>query len=485
MTIEIDTTAARSTRPAHRTRPDPVAAATALREAAGDCVHLPGDPGYETGRHAWNVAVDQRPAAVATVGGTDDIVRVVRAAAALGLRVAPQGTGHGAGPLEHRDLTDTVLLRTDALRGVTIDATRRIARVEAGAQWQDVVTPAGEHGLAALHGSSPDVGVCGFSLGGGHGWYARTLGLACNSVTAVELVTAAGDLVRADATHHPETFWALRGGGGNFGVVTALEFRLYPIADAYAGMMLWDLAEAEPVLRRWAAWAAQAPDEVTTSLRFMRFPPMPELPDFLRGRRLVVIDGAVLGDDAHAEELLAPLRELAPQMDTFARVPAPALARIHMDPEGPTPSVAASTMLEELDEEAIVAFLAAAGPAATTSLLSAELRQLGGAVARPAPGAGALARLEGAYAGFFVAVAATPQMAAQGAADASRLVAALAPWSTGGQYLNFADTEVEVRDAYATTDWLRLRAVRTQVDPGGVFVANHPIPGLHPSGDHE
>ena len=235
-------------------------------------------------------------------------------------------------------------------------------RVGSGTIWQDVVEAAAPHGLAVLHGSSPDVGVAGYALGGGIGWYARKHGLTANSITAVEIVTADGSLVRADAENHPDLFWAVRGGGGSFGVVTALELRLLPIADAYAGMLLWEIEHAEPVLREWAAWTATAPDEVTTSFRVMRFPPMPELPDFLRGREIVVIDGAVLGDDAFGEAQLARLRALHPEMDTFARVPAASLSRLHMDPEGPTPAVGGSAMLADLDDAAISAFLEAVGP---------------------------------------------------------------------------------------------------------------------------
>jgi FAD/FMN-containing dehydrogenase len=283
--------------------------------------------------------------------------------------------------------------------------------------------------------------------------------------------------VRADAHHHADLFWALRGGGGSFGIVTAVEFRLYPIADVYAGMLLWDRERAPEVVRTWAQWSATAPDEVTTSLRVMSFPPLPELPDFLRGRQVVVIDGAVLSDDTTAESLLAPLRALEPELDTFARVPSASLTRLHMDPEGPTPSVAGATMLEGLPEEAVAAFLAEVGPGSTSTLLSAELRQLGGALARRHPGAGALPRVRGAYAGFFVAVAATPAMAAQGRADARRLVQALQPWSNGRALLNFTEERTDTRTAYGAGAWARLRAVRTLVDPGGLFVANHPVGG--------
>ncbi|KGN41675.1 FAD-binding oxidoreductase [Knoellia aerolata] len=457
--------------------PTPVSPADSLRDLCGGAVHLAGDPGYDTARMPWNVAVDQRPAAVAFPRHVEDVVSVVRAAAAAGLRVAPQGTGHNAGALADQPLGDVVLLRTNEMSAVSVDPEARIARAEGGALWQDVVEAAASHGLAALHGSSPDVAVIGYTLGGGLSWYARSLGLATNSVTAVEVVTADGSLVRADARNERDLFWALRGGGGNFGVVTAIEFRLYPIPDVYAGMLLWDRERAPEVVRAWAAWSRTAPDSVTTSLRVMSLPPMPELPPFLRGRQLVVIDGAVLADDASAEALLAPLRALAPEMDTFTRVPSATLTRLHMDPEGPTPAVAAATVLDELPEEAIEAFLAEVGPGSTTSLLAAELRQLGGALGRKHPDAGALPRLQGAYAGFFVAIAATPEMAEQGKADGRAVVGALAPWASGTAVLNFTEERTDTSTAYGNGAFERLRTIRAAVDPDGLFAANHPVPG--------
>ena len=449
--------------------------AEALRGLCGGAVHLPGDPGYDTARMPWNVAVDQRPAAVAVPRDVADVADVVRAAAAAGLRVAPQGSGHGAAALAEGGLGDVVLVRTTDLTAVSVDPVARTARVEGGALWQDVVEAVAPHGLAALHGSSPDVAVIGYSLGGGLGWYARKLGLATNSLTAVELVTADGSLVRADAHQHEDLFWALRGGGGSFGVVTAVEFRLYPVPDVYAGLLLWDRERAPEVVRAWATWSAQSPDEVTTSLRVMSFPPLPQLPDFIRGRQVVVVDGAVLADDATARALLEPLRALGPELDTFARVPSASLTRLHMDPEGPTPAVAGAVVLDALPEEAVAAFLAEVGPGSTSSLLAAELRQLGGALGRHHPGGGALARLDGAYAGFFVAMAPTPELATLGRQDARRLAAALEPWSSGRSFLNFTEERTDTSTAYEPTAWERLRAVRAQVDPGRLFVANHPI----------
>ncbi|HEX6921498.1 MAG TPA: FAD-binding oxidoreductase [Actinomycetes bacterium] len=447
--------------------------ASSLRGLCGGAVHLPGDPGYDEARTPWNVAIDQRPAAVARPASAAEVAEVVRAAAAAGLRVAPQGTGHNAGPLGSLD--DVVLLRTSAMTAVIVDPEGRTARVEAGALWLDVVEAAAPHGLAALHGSSPDVGVVGYSLGGGMGWYARELGLAANSVTAVEVVTADGSLVRADADSHPDLFWALRGGGGNFGVVTALEFRLFPIETAYAGMLVWDWQHAKPVLERWAAWAVTAPDAVTTAWRILQLPPIPDIPEPFRGRQIVVIDGAVLADDAEAEAILAPLRELGPEMDTFARVPSASLVRLHMDPEGPTPAVSASTMLGDLPQGAIDAVVATAGPGSGSSLLITELRQLGGALGRPHAGAGAVSRLDGSFVLFAASIAATPEMAGQGEADAGRVVEALRPWTNGKRYLNFAETPVDASTGYEAAAWARLQAIRDRVDPQGRFVSNHKV----------
>jgi hypothetical protein len=450
--------------------------AARLHDRLGDIVHVPGSARYDELRMPWNVAVDQRPAAVAAPTTPEEVSAVVRAAAELGLRIAPQSSGHGAAMATVAGLNDAVLLRTTGLTGVTIDPSTQTARIGSGAIWDDVVTAAATHGLAALHGSSPDVSVVGFALGGGIGWYGRKHGIATNSITAVDLVTADGSYVRADATQNTDLFWALRGGGGNFGVVTALEMRLFPIADAVGGFMLWDITAAEPVLRRWVDWARTAPDEVTTAFRIMRFPVMDELPPFLNGRNIVCIDGGVLGDDQSAATLLAPLRELQPEMDTFARVPTPALARIHMDPEEPSPFAGGTVMLNDLDDDAMALFLDMFGPDATTNLMAAEIRQLGGAFGRPAADSGALSHLEGQFLLFFVGITPTPEITAATVAACGEAVLAFTPWSSGAAYLNFADGgAVDPKVGYGEDAWLRLQQLRTQYDPNGVFIANHPI----------
>ncbi len=445
-----------------------------LRGLLGGRVFLPGDPGYDAARTPWNVAVDQRPAAVAVPTSAEEVVEVVRAAAAAGLRVVPQSTGHNAGPLAGR-FADAVLLRLSDFTGVSIDPERRVARILGATLWQQVAEAAAVHGLAVMHGSSPDVAAAGYTLGGGLSWYARAHGLACNHLEAAEVVLADGSLVRTDADNHPELFWALRGGGGNFGVVTALEIRLLPMAQVYAGLMLWDAARSAEVCRAWADWTHGLAEEVTTSLRLLSVPPMPELPEFIRGRQLVVVDGAVLAEDERAAELLAPLRELGPEVDTFARIPATAVTRIHLDPEGPTPGVSDHLLLSDFDASTAEALVASTGPDSGTTLLSAEIRHLGGALGRPDPAGGALDQLHGDYAGFFIAIAATPELGAQGLADARRAVAALQPWSSGRRFLNFTEEAVDPASAFDAATLARLRAVRTDLDPAGIFAANHDL----------
>lgn len=458
------------------------APAAALSGLLPGRLHLPGDAGYDTARVAWNLAVDQRPAAVALPRNAAEVATVVRQAAAAGLRVAPQSTGHNAGPLAAQGLDDVVILRTSEMSTAIADPVRGIVRVEGGATWEPAVDAAAAHHRAVLHGSSPDVGVAGYSLGGGIGWYARKLGLATNSITAVEIVIGDGTLVRADAHTNAELFWAVRGGGGSFGIVTALEFAMFDIATAYAGFLMWDLADIEPVLREWAAWAPGAPDEITTAFRAMRIPPLPDLPDFLSGKEIAIIDGAVLGSDERGEQLLAGLRALRPTMDTFARVPAKSLVRLHMDPEGGAPVAGDSTMLGSFPDAAVDAFIAEAGPDARSSLLMAELRQLGGALARPHLGGGVLHRLDAQFLTFAAGMAMTPEMGAQAHADAVRLNQALEPFQNGRQYSNFAENPVDSRSFFDAGAWTQLAGIRSAVDPHGVFVANHPIPRLFEDG---
>jgi UDP-N-acetylenolpyruvoylglucosamine reductase len=434
---------------------------------------FPGDEDWDEARQAWNLAVDQHPWAVALPETADDVVELVRFARERGLQLAPQGTGHNAEPLGPLD--DTILVKTHLMNGVSIDPAARIARAEAGVIWIDVVEPAAEHGLAALHGSSPDVGVVGYSLGGGMGWYARSHGLATNSVTSIELVTAEGELIRADADHHADVFWALRGGGGSFGIVTAIEFRLYPITEVYAGVLFFPLERASEILHAWRRWAEDVPDEVTSVGRLLRLPPIPDVPEPLRGRSFVIVEAAYTGEPETGAGLIQPLRELGPEIDTFDTVPATALTRLHMDPEHPVPGKGGGMLLADFTPDAIDALVAAAGPETASPLLSVEVRQLGGALGRSTPDHGALDRFDAGFVAFAVGIAMTPDMGHAVEAAVDEVRTALAPWDAGREYLNFAERQTAAERLFDTATLRRLREVKSRYDSGGLFRANHPV----------
>jgi FAD/FMN-containing dehydrogenase len=450
----------------------PVPEAAELRRLIGGRVMAPGEDGYDAARQAFNLTVQQHPALIAEPASREEVAAVVRFAAANGLRVAPQRTGHNAGPLG--SLERSVLLKTNRLDRVHVDAAGRCARVGAGARWEDVVPAASKHGLAALHGSTPDVSVAGYSLGGGMGWYARKHGLAANSVTAIEVVTADGEIRTASATENPDLFWAMRGGGGNYGVVTALEFDLYEVPEVYAGVLFFPFERAEEVLKAWLAWTAEAPEEVTSVGRLLQVPPLPIAPEPLRGKSFAVLEAVYLGSEADGAELTAPLRALDPMIDTFAMVPPAGIAELHMDPRDPVPAASDHSLLGELDERAIDELLLAVGPGSGSTLVSVELRQMGGALARAEEHAGAVATLPGNYASFAVGIAADEMLAAKTEADLQRFAAATRPYEAG-HYLNFVEDRAKAESFFAPEVAERLRAVRDVYDPERLLQANHEI----------
>ena len=432
----------------------------------------PGDRDWDTARQAWHLAVDQRPAAVVLAETVRDVQQVVLTAARAGLRVAPQSTGHNAGPLGALD--ETNLLKMSGMRGVRIDPEARLARVEAGALWMDVTPAAAKHGLAALAGSAPDVGVAGYTLGGGLSWLARSHGLAANSVVALEVVTADGEVRRVDAEHDTDLFWALRGGGGSFGIVTALEFRLFPITEVYAGVLFFPITRAAEILNAWRAWLPSVPDSVTSIGRLLKFPPLPELPPHLSGQSYVVVEATCQLDAAEAEALLAPLRALGPALDTFRGHAVEELSQLHMDPDGPVPGYGDGMLLRDLPAEAVEAFARFAAP--DVPLLSVELRHLGGALTPGRMSGGAVDGIDAAFAMFAVGIA--PNAAVMQAVQAAVTAAqhAMAPWSTGGCYVNFAERRKSGAALFGAATYARLRAVKAAFDPADVIRANHPVP---------
>lgn len=434
----------------------------------------PGDAGWDATRLAWNLAADQHPEAVVLVESADDVARTVRFAAAHGLNIAAQGTGHGAVALG--SLEGALLLKTERMRGVEVDGEAQTARVEAGVLAMELGAAAQAEDLCSLPGSAPDVGVVGYTLGGGLSWLGRRYGFACNRVQAIELVTADGEIRRVDAENDADLFWALRGGGGCYAVVTALHVALLPIAELYAGIMILPAELGAGAIRAYRDWTETVPDEITSIVRFLRPPPLPDVPAPLRDRPLITIDAAYIGSQADGEALLAPLREIGePIMDTFGQVPAEALSKIHMDPEQPVPGLGHHALIGELPDEAIDAFVGAVGAEAGSPLLLAELRHIGGALGRAGDAAGALAKLDADYLMFGIGLPMTPELGQAIDGHLDHLTDVMAPWSAEGGYFNFAERECGVDSILPAAVCERLGEIKHRWDPDGLIRSNHAV----------
>ena len=435
-------------------------------------VVLPDSPHYDTARRAWNLHADQRPAAVCVATCVEHVQSAVAYARAHGLRVAPQTTGHLAQILP--DLRDTLLLRLELHDGeVEADPVARIARIKAGARWGDVVQAVAPHGLAVMHGSSPSVGVIGYLLGGGLSFYARTHGLAVNHVRAFEVVTPDGARRRVDHRNGADLFYALRGGGGSFAIVTAVELGLLPYAEVTGGAMFFPARDAFAVLRAWRDWTVVARDTITTTYRLLCLPPLPEVPEPLRGVPTVCVDGVAL-ESTDAVELEARLRYVsAPILGGFGPMPSAGVVRLHGDPEDPVPAIGDGMLLEELDDWAIETFLRVAGPG--SPLLAAELRQLGGALASKPGGTGARGHLEGNFLLFGVGIPGAPAPAAELNAHLDHYLAAMAPWATGTRFTSFAERRSALESCVPEPALKRLAEIQRAVDPDRLLVASHAV----------
>jgi hypothetical protein len=436
---------------------------------AGDVV-LPGEERWDAARQAWNLAVDQRPVAVVYPESADDAVAIVRFAAERGLRIAFNAGGHNAGPLDWS--RDTLLLKTERMDGIEIDVAGRRARVEAGVLSSALATAAGAHGLAYLAGTSPNVGVLGYALGGGLSWMVRTFGFACNSIVAAELVTADGSLVRADRDTEPDLFWALRGGGGNIGAVTALELQLFPVAEIYAGALFWPIERAAEILNAWREWIETVPDACESLGRMLQLPDAPFLPDAVRGRSFVLIEAAFLGSAEAGEALLRPLRALGPEIDTVALMPTSEMSVVNMDPEAPLPYSGEGILLTDLPSAAIDGIAEAF---VGSPLLHVEVRHLGGAAAIRSPEHGVLDAIDQPFIAFTFGLAPDPDTLAAVDRQVRLLLGRLEPWDSGRRYLNFAESAMDPRSIFPADTFERFVEIKARHDPTGMFVANHPI----------
>ncbi|MEO9014455.1 MAG: FAD-binding oxidoreductase, partial [Terrimesophilobacter sp.] len=350
-----------------------------LRVSARGAVLLPGDADFAAECTGFNLAVVQHPGVVVAATSVDDVVAAVKYAADNGLVVHVQATGHGVGAAT----AGGMLITTSRMKSVVIDPEQRTATVSAGVTWGEVVAAASPHGLAPLNGSSVGVGVVGYTLGGGMGPMGRTFGFAADYVRRIQIVVADGTVLEVDADHQPELFWALRGGKCNIGIVTELEFGLMPVSEYYGGGIFYPGVAAATVLHKFRSWALALPEQATTSIALLRLPDLPDVPEPLRGRLSVHLRFVYVGDEEQGSALIAPMREVAhPLVDMVAMTPYSAIGSVHQDPVDPLPAWDGSALLRELPEAAVDALLAAAGPDVEIPLILAEVRYLGGALAR-------------------------------------------------------------------------------------------------------
>ncbi|MEV8373190.1 FAD-binding oxidoreductase [Kribbella sp. NPDC056861] len=429
------------------------------------------DAEWDAERGAWHLILDQRPAAVVQVAGAEDIAATIQFARQHGLAVAAQPGGHGATSA----INGTILLRAGALTSIDVDLADGVVRVGAGVRWRDLNAALTGTGLTSLPGSNGDTTVVGYALGGGLGWFGRKYGQAANTVRAFELINAAGDRQRVTRESDPELFWALRGGGGEFGIVVAAELELQFAPQLYGGRMVWPVEHVRDVLRAFTEITANAPDELTLWAWLMNLPDLPFIPEPLRGKWVTAVDTVYLGDADQAEKLIAPLRAVAEPMDDgLASLSLNAVTTLAQEPEEPTPGLLKAVLLNSFDEEALAALLEVAAPGSQSPLFVFEIRHLGGAFARADEAQGAAGSIDDPYLLLFGGIVPVPELAAPVAAAIETVQAQLAPWISERMVLNFSGEE-PLSEIFAPAVRERLRAVKQRVDPQAVIRGNHPI----------
>lgn len=423
-------------------------------------VHLPDDDGFDQATTAWSLTVRQPVAAVVEAAVADDVAALVRYARRAGMTVAAQPTGHGASG----DVDGVILLRTGLLNEVDVRAEERVVRVGAGAKWGQVLAAAGPLGLTGLSGSAPGVGVTGYTLGGGIGWFSRKHGFASDSVRAIEIVDADGRPGRVTAESDPELFWALRGGGGDYAVVTALELELYPMPTMYGGRVIWPEQRTREVFEAFLELTAEAPREL--SVWFNRFQP-PGAPP------MVTLDMAYLGEAAQGEDLLARIDKIGGAIsDGRGVVPVADLGDITAEPTDPVPSLARAELLTGLAADAAELLLAKP----VEPLINVQIRHLGGALAETGGGAGASGAVAEPYLLGLIGLG-LPHTADATLAKQAEVLTDLKAYISGRKPYTLLSPGDTAAQSFSGSTLTRLQEIKRTRDPHNVFRANYSVLG--------
>lgn len=454
-----------------------------LRQQVSGAVLTGDDSDYDQIRRGWDLTIDHHPALILVPDDAADIAEGVRFARESGLAVAVQSTGHGM--LYPAD--DSLLIVTSRMASVQVDAGTRTARVEAGVIWQQVLDAATPHGLAPLLGSSPYVGVVGYMLGGGIGWLARRYGFGADSLRRIDIVTADGVLRHTSPTENGDLFWGLRGGGGNFGVVTAMELDLYPVPTVYGGSLVYPEESAGEALRLYRDWIKTVPDELTSSIAIVKFPSLPQVPEAFRGKTLVLVVAAFAGGAAEGEPWMRPwLDWRAPLDDAFHEMPFSEIGTITNDPVDPVADYGSSDMFDDLSDEAIDVIVRFATDSASPLTLNV-LRHAGGAIARVPADASAIGNRDASL--YLLMGGAQPDPIALATAEAyvQRYRAALQPYVRRGVWLNFMNgnghgARERIEEAYLPEAYERLLALKVEYDPDNLFRFSYQLEGPKAAG---
>jgi FAD/FMN-containing dehydrogenase len=446
-----------------------------LRDFRGEVIR-PGSTDYEGARRVWNASIDRRPALVLRPRDTDDVVRAVEFARVGGLPVAVRCGGHSVAGNGTCD--DGLLVDLSLMKGVTVDADRRIARAAAGVLWGELDAATQAHGLATPGGRVTTTGVGGFTLGGGYGWLSPKYGLACDNLTAADVVTAGGEVLRVDEDQHEDLLWGLRGGGGNFGIVTSYEFRLHPVGPTVVGgMLMHPLEQAEAVLGGYREYVEAAPDELATAFAFFPAPPEPFVPERLQGRTVLGIIACYCGDVDEGLEVVSPLKALGPPaVDLLGPLPYVALQSL-LDPTAPRGWCWYNTgeHLTGLSDGAVQALVRHA-PVGLAPMTQAIVFRHGGAVSRVPDADTAFGNRDSAYLLHPLAAWLDPSDEARHIRWLRDLVADMEPFKTGGVYLNFSPPGADrVVDGFGSAKYDRLLALKQAYDPENLCRFNHNI----------
>lgn len=438
----------------------------------------PGDAAYEQARRVWNGMIDRRPALIARCQGVADVIAAVNFARTNHLPVAVRGGGHNVAGSATCD--DGLVIDLSRMKGIQVDPKARTARAEPGVNWGELDRATQVFGLVTPGGEVSITGIAGLTLGGGYGWTRRKYGLSCDNLVSVDIVTADGQFLTASETENAELFWGLRGGGGNFGIVTSFEYRLHELGpEVMAAMVFYPLEQAGELLRAWRAFAAQVPDEVTLNCEIWGIPADPELPEELHGRPVIIFDGMYAGPVDEGVRALQPLREFATPLLDLSGPASYTAVQSAFDAFVPDGLLYywKSIYLESLSDAAIdaIAARALARPSPRTLLVT---RQLGGAISRVAEDATAIGNRSAPYMLSIDATWEDPQDTERHIAWTRDFWSEMQAYSNGGVYLNFPGLVEEGKDLVRAghgANYERLVALKNRYDPDNLFRFNQNI----------